>query len=519
MKRRDVLGLAGLIGVGAVLPGCTAPAQVTPSTPGSASASGVSPARPTSTAKPTYEQLARRLSGTLAQPGQTGFRPRALLYNPRFHTQPEPEAIAHVATAADVAACVRFARDGGAPLRIRNGGHSYGGWSSGPGLVVDLAKLNAVTVNAGAKTATIGAGALLADVYGALGARNASIGGGSCATVGITGLTLGGGVGVLARSYGLTCDQLAGVQVVTADGRTRQVDAGNDADLFWALRGGGGSFAAVTELTFHVRPAPRMRTFYLEWTSWAAAAEVLTAWQHWIAGAPRALWSTCKLLVRPGQGRRIVVAGTWVGSGSPSAQLNSLLAQTPQPSRSGGGSAGYAAIMLTEAGCSGESSGACIAKSLTPAYRQPFTATSSILQNALPARGVQAIVHAVGQGSAIQGMVEGGASFDAFGGAIADLEFDATAFPWRTALADIQYTATWSYADATENPARFDNFVQSQRSALQPWVGASAYVNYADPALSDYATAYWGPNLTRLSQLKKAYDPHDLFSFPQSVPL
>ncbi|HVK44252.1 MAG TPA: hypothetical protein VM429_05050, partial [Micropruina sp.] len=80
VKRRDVLGLAVLIGLGAVLPGCTAPAQVTPSTPGSASASGVSPARPTSTAKPTYEQLARRLSGTLAQPGQTGFRPRALLY-------------------------------------------------------------------------------------------------------------------------------------------------------------------------------------------------------------------------------------------------------------------------------------------------------------------------------------------------------------------------------------------------------------------------------------------------------
>src|SRR4029079_10051947 len=100
-------------------------------TPGSASASGVSPARPTSTAKPTYEQLARRLSGTLAQPGQTGFRPRALLYTPQFHTQPEPEAIAHVATAADVAACVRFARDGGAPPRVSNGGGSPGGRAVG----------------------------------------------------------------------------------------------------------------------------------------------------------------------------------------------------------------------------------------------------------------------------------------------------------------------------------------------------------------------------------------------------
>ncbi|MFT3970447.1 MAG: FAD-binding oxidoreductase [Micropruina sp.] len=518
LTRRDVLSVAGLVGLGVLVPGCSA-ADGTTTAGASRTASGSPDPTIASSAKPTYAQLAKQLSGTLSLPGQSGYQPKSLLYNPRFSTQHPPSAIAHVASAADVAACVKFAADGGASLRIRNGGHSYGGWSSGSGLVVDLAQLNTVKVAANGKTATVGAGALLADVYSRLGSKGVSIGGGSCATVGVTGLALGGGVGVLARTYGLTCDQLASVQVVTADGRVRTVDAHTDPDLFWALRGGGGSFGAVTRLTFNVRPAPRIQTFFLQWTSLSAAEQVLSAWQHWMAGAPRELWSTCKLLVEPGQGSRVLVAGTWVGSGSPASRLTALLAQTPRPSRRGSGGGSYAATMLSEAGCSGETASACISKSLSPAYRQPFSATSSILQAPLPSAGVRAIVQAAGEGAKVKGMVEGGVSFDAFGGAIADVAPDATAFPWRTALADVQYTATWPYAGAGQNPAPFDNFVQAQRKALQPWLGNSAYVNYADPKLNGFAEAYWGTNLARLSQVKKSYDPHDVFSFPQSVPV
>ena len=373
--------------------------------------------------------------------------------------------------------------------------------------------------DSGGKTATIGAGALLANVYSGLGAKNVSIGGGSCATVGVSGLTLGGGVGVLARTYGLTCDQLASVQIVTADGQIRTVDTHTDADLFWALRGAGASFGAVTELTFNVRPAPRVQTFFLEWTSWSSAEQVLSAWQPWIAAAPRELWSTCKLLVEPGKGSRVMVSGTWVGSGSPASQVSALLKHTPRPSQNFSAGGSYAATMLAEAGCSGESASAGVSKSLSPTYRPPFSATSSILQKPLPSAGVQAIVHAAGEGAGVKGMIEGGVSLDAFGGAIAEVASSATAFPWRTALADIQYTATWPYNEAGVNPAPLDNFVQSERKALQPWVGNSAYVDYADPKLTNYAVAYWGPNLTQLSKIKKIYDPHNVFKFPQSVPL
>ena len=144
------------------------------------------------------------------------------------------------------------------------------------GLVADLRKLNTISVDTAAMTAKVGAGALLADVYTQLAAKNVSIGGGSCATVGVTGLTLGGGQGVLSRAYGLTCDQLRSVDIVTADGKARTVDANTDADLFWALRGGGGgSFGAVTALTFNVKPAPTLTTFFVQWP-WTDAAAVLS---------------------------------------------------------------------------------------------------------------------------------------------------------------------------------------------------------------------------------------------------
>lgn len=116
-------------------------------------------------------------------------------------------------------------------------------------------------------------------------------------------------------------------------------------------------------------------------------------------------------------------------------------------------------------------------------------------------------------------MLEGGVSFDALGGAVSDVPASATAFPWRNAIADVQYTATWNYDQATVDPGRYDHFVHRVRAALLPYVGDSGYANYADPSLRDFASAYWGPNVPRLKKVKKAYDPHNLFAFPQSVPL
>ena len=526
--RRTALTLAGAAGLAAVATACTgsssggsnttAPSSSTPATSPSTSAPPSTPSAPASSTstRPTYATLHTQLSGRLALPGQAGYRPAALLYNPRFAGQVRPKAMAHCADSDDVLACVRFAADGGGDLRLRNGGHSYGGWSSGPGLVVDVAGLDDVSVDHDAGTATIGAGALLGNVYERLDAKGVSIGAGSCATVGITGLTLGGGVGLLSRSYGLTCDQLVSAQVVTADGKKATASSTEHSDLFWALRGGGGSFAAVTSLTFKVRPAPQVKQVYLEWSG-ADAAQVLAAWQHWSPGTPRQLWSTCKILARPGDGVRATITAVWTGDGSPTAQINTLLRATPRPRTKTPSAHPYGAAMLASAGCTGSAT-QCITAALTPAQRLPEAASSAILGKPLPDAGVRAIVNAVRAGMDVTGMTEGGVSFDALGGAVAELDAGDTAFPWRSALADIQYTATWPYAKA-HDPARYDRFVQRERAALLPFVGGSAYVNYADPSLTDYATAYWGSNLPRLRTVKKTYDPHNVFSFPQAVPV
>jgi FAD/FMN-containing dehydrogenase len=516
-SRRAFLGGAGGIGLAAVLTACTGhtSGHGTPS-----ASSSTSPSASPSGAKPTFAQLSKQLSTPLIMPGDSSYAGTAELYNPRFDSTAHPAAIARCANTDDVAACVRFAAAGGAALALRNGGHSYGGWSSGPGLVVDVRPMSTVTVDTTSGTARIGAGAQLIDVYSALAAKGVAIAAGSCPTVGITGLGLAGGVGVLARAWGLTCDQLRSVQVVTADGSLREVDSASDPDLFWALRGGGGgSFGAVTALTFAVKPAPQVETFFYSWDI-SHGAQVLTAWQNWIGSTDRQLWSTCKLLGDPPKGTAVAtVSGTWIG---PQASLDGQLAPLlsaigPGPSSTSKTSQDYAHAMLLEAGCSGQTATQCATGALTPAKRQPFSATSAILDQPLPAAGVSAALARAQAAASVPGMFEGGISFDSLGGAVSDVAAADTAFVHRTALASIQFTATWASMASSPDPAPFDAYVRAGRSALAQWTGNGAYVGYADASLTDYPTAYWGANYPRLQSVKKQYDPQNVFTFPQSV--
>ena len=506
-------------------PGTTSAAAVPGTSTAGSSSAASSAAHPTgTTVRPTLAALSHQLTRPLLLPSSTGYATAARLYNPRFDSLAHPAAIARCTSAADVASCVRFAAESGTALALRSGGHSYGGWSTGKGLVIDVSSMTSIAVDKAAATARIGAGAQLATVYAALGAQGVALAGGSCPTVGITGLTLGGGVGVLARAYGLTCDALRSVQLVTADGRLREVSQAVDPDLFWALRGGGGgSFGAVTALTVAVQPAPTVQTFYLQW-GYSHAADVLTAWQRWTAGADPRLWSTCKLLADPGQGQlKATVSGTWIGPRSAlTAQLSPLLrAVGAAPAGNWQNSLDYPSAMLLEAGCYGQDASECLRDALSPAQRQPFAATSAILASALPPAGVDAAVAMVSAGMNLAGMVEGGVSFDALGGAVSALAPAATAFVHRQALASVQYTATWPSAASGSGgvapAAPFDAFVRGERTILNRWTGPSAYVNYADPAITGYGAAYWGTNYPRLQSVKRQYDPDNLFRFAQSV--
>jgi hypothetical protein len=165
-----------------------------------------------------WSALREGLAGRLIRPGDAAYDSARRLYNPRFDGI-RPGGVAYCANPSDVAECLAFARRTGVPVAARSGGHSYAGWSSGSGLIVDVARMNGVRASSG--RAVIGAGAQLIDVYDRLAARGVGIPAGSCPTVGIAGLTLGGGLGVVARKYGLTCDVLESVRIVTADGKIR----------------------------------------------------------------------------------------------------------------------------------------------------------------------------------------------------------------------------------------------------------------------------------------------------------
>ncbi|MEV5754652.1 FAD-dependent oxidoreductase [Actinoallomurus sp. NPDC052308] len=200
-------------------------------------------------------------------------------FNPRFDTV-RPAGIAYCENPHDVSECLNFVRRFGLPVTPRCGGHSYTGASLVPGLVIDVSPMSAIRADAPSETATIGAGARLIDVYDKLSAADVSIPAGSCPTVGISGLTLGGGIGVVSRAHGVLSDNLRAIELVTADGRKLTCDAKNNSDLFWACRGGGGAtFGVVTSFTFATHPTSEIVVFFLNWP-WSAARSAIDAWQH-----------------------------------------------------------------------------------------------------------------------------------------------------------------------------------------------------------------------------------------------
>src|ERR1700679_175322 len=207
--------------------------------------------------------LQHAIRGHVFNRGQTGFVPAGYVFNPRFdHVL--PDAVARPVDLTDVRDAIRFCTEHSVDVRARSGGHSYAGYSTASrGVVLDLRGLDRITVDQSSGTAIVGAGAQLIDVYSALAAHGLTVPGGSCPSVGIAGVTLGGGFGLAARHFGLTIDSLVAVRIVTADGTLRSVDAGSDPDLLWALRGGGGgNFGVVTEFTFATRPMPASSTFF-----------------------------------------------------------------------------------------------------------------------------------------------------------------------------------------------------------------------------------------------------------------
>ncbi|MEV0617020.1 FAD-binding oxidoreductase [Nonomuraea sp. NPDC050404] len=442
---------------------------------------------------PDWKRLRRRLAGTLVLPGDAGYTSARRLYNPAYD-RIRPQAVAYCTNAADVSACLTFARGNGVPITSRSGGHSYAGWSTGTGLVIDVSRMSSVSYAGG--RAVIGAGAKLIDVYDRLSRHGVSIPAGTCPTVGIAGLALGGGIGVLSRKYGLTCDSLESVRLVTADGRTLTCDAQHNAGLYWACSGGGGgNFGVAVSFTFRTHPATDLSVFFLRWP-WARARAAVRAWQSWAPGAPDELWSSLHL-TRSASGLSVEIAGTYAGR-KPALDrlLAPLVKEVGRPSSRSVRTHSHLEAMKVMGGCGGRSVAEC---RRTP--RTSYAAKSHLAYRVLPADGVRKLVKGVER--------RGGHSvlLDAMGGAIGRVGSSATAFPHRAALFSVQY-----YAEGMDR-----GWLRELHGGMAPYFGDHAYVNYIDPDLKNWRGAYYGPNATRLAEVKSTYDPERLFRLPQGV--
>jgi FAD/FMN-containing dehydrogenase len=425
---------------------------------------------------------------------------------PRFDAI-EPEAVARCASPADVVEAIRFAKAEGLPVAIRSGGHCFAGRSSTDGLLIDVSPMRDVSVDGG--EATIGAGARLGDVYDALLGHGLTIPAGCGPTVGVSGLVLGGGLGILGRRHGLTSDSLLAAQVVLADGRILECDSERESELFWALRGAGVGLAVVTSLRFATIPAPELTVYHLRWPS-SAAATVIGAWQAEAPAAPEGL--AASLLIKlPGELERpatVNVFGSLIGEEARLRELlHALVASAgvePEPAMREELPFREAKRRLVELGAAmGGDEG-------VPAEpRDPYS-KSEYFPRPLPAEAIAALVGRLdadrrpGQARELD--------FTPWGGAYNRLAADATAFPHRDQLFLLKQAVEVSAGAGPDEREPARRWLAGSWELAHPWGSGGVYPNFPDPELEDPERAYYGANLERLEEVRRRYDPEGLLA-------
>ncbi|WP_170764608.1 FAD-binding oxidoreductase [Ruegeria lacuscaerulensis] len=397
------------------------------------------------------------------------------------------------------------------PFALRSGGHCYEGFSQSSGVVIDLRPMSSITVDPVNEIVTVGAGADLGAVYRKVSAAGFAFAAGSCPTVGVAGHTLGGGQGLLGRCYGLASDNITRIELVNAEGRILSATDQTETDHYWAARGGGGgSFGAATEFEFQIHRLSYVHTFAVTWAlpdtsaSRDIARDVFDAWQNWSPSAPNEIMALMKVEKISSGELRLRCFGQTVGSEQQLRdELNNNVIVHPAP-----GTGALTTRRRTFFDAVKFYAGNNF--DYDPVFME---AKSDVFEKPLSRPGMDVLfdeIMSIPSGHVV-------AICDPLGGAIADLAQTETPFPYRGENSwAVQYFSQWRQSRETALRVAQNDKVYA---ALRPFATGTAYVNYPDISLPDYAASYWGANLQRLKSIKRALDPNDVFQHQQSVPI
>jgi FAD binding domain/Berberine and berberine like len=426
-----------------------------------------------------------------------------------------PQAVVRCRTPTDVAEAIALARRLGWELAARGGGHCFAGRSATRGLVIDLSAMSSVVTSDG--IATAGAGARLGEIEERLAADALAIPAGSCPAVGIAGLTLGGGLGILGRTYGLTSDQLVQAQVVLADGRVVECDERQDDNLFWALRGAGaGQFGVVTSFAFRTLPAPALTCFKLVWPH-ERATGLLEAWQSWAPSAPDELAASLLLNV-PADPEQTPTATLFGASLGAKDETERLLDEPVGRAGADPTSASIDRLQYTAAkrylwdhAPGAEPSAAGSGDEPRPALA---FSKSEFFGRELPPEAIAVLVDRLAAGRAPGQARE--LDFTPWGGAYTRLAPGATAFPHRRERFLLKHAVGLDTDASTQQRDAAHDWLTRSWELVHPWGSGGVFPNFAEPGLTDLAIAYYGAHRQRLLRIKAQYDAENLFRSPQA---
>jgi FAD/FMN-containing dehydrogenase len=444
-------------------------------------------------------QLGDAVQGRVIGPDDPGYdEARAVFYG---DVDRRPAALVRVANDADVAAVVRFAAEAGIELAVRSGGHSVAGHGTTEGgVVLDLGDRRALDIDVDDRTAWAETGLTAGEYTTAAGAHGLVTGFGDTGSVGIGGITLGGGVGFLVRTFGLTIDDLLAADVVTADGELLRVDANEHPELFWAIRGGGGNFGVATRFRFRLHELPGVVGGLLVLP---ATPDVVAGFLAEAEAAPDELTTIANVMPCPPlpmvpedrHGELVVFAFiTYAGDAeagekvlAPFRALATPVADLVRPIT-------YPEMYMPEEG-----------------EYHPVAVARTMLIDQLDRDSVETIVERVRAGTAMMNV----AQIRVLGGAMARVPSDATAFAHRTSRLMVNVAALY---EPPEERADQEAWVDGLASALRKDT-ASAYVNFlGDEGAARVREAYPDPAWERLVAIKRRYDPGNLFRLNQNIP-